>query len=595
MRRPLLAGLALALPGLMLKPAPQARAQAYDRLAPKAASPAAPPQAPTLPTPPPPALPRATGVVIPTLKALVFLPTPEALRASGLPAGTAGVQCAGLPLLAQSGFSRTMRAYLGKSLRLADLNTIARTTSAFYRTHGHPFVYVTIPPQNISTGVVQVIVTEYRLGTMTISGNRWFSTGLLQRESGLKPGEALVLSHVQAGLDRLNANPFRTVNAVFSPGQTRGTTDVTLHANDRLPVHVYGSFDTVGAPALGRGELAIGGTWGNVAGIGHIVSYQFTHSINDRYSGHAISWLAPLPWHDRIQVFGSYTREIPTIQDSSAYLHDTGHSAQASMRYIHDLPSITFSPDLHLSEDIQLGFDFKTTNNTLEFGGLSVFKNRAEVDQFPIIYNATLDDPYGKTIFQNQLVLSPGGLSGANHKLNFQTLVPGSSDRYVYDTLSLSRTTDLPAGFSWAMQAVGQLANTNLMYNDQLGLGGLSTARGYFSDSALGSEGVSITNELYGPSFSIMQFLMPGRAVQDTEQLGVFYDYGHTAQVHAMPNANNEADLASIGLDLQSSVGRYVNLVFNMGWRLRTLAISREESGYGNKGAYGNMALTIGF
>ena len=165
----------------------------------------------------------------------------------------------------------------------------------------------------------------------------------------------------------------------------------------------------------------------------------------------------------------------------------------------------------------------------------------------------------------------------------------------MYDTLGLSRTTDLPAGFSWAMQAVGQLANTNLMYNDQLGLGGLSTARGYFSDSALGSEGVSITNELYGPSFSIMQFLMPDRAVQDTEQLGVFYDYGHTAQVHAMPNANNEADLASIGLDLQSSVGRYVNLVFNMGWRLRTLAISREESGYGNKGAYGNMALTIGF
>ncbi|MFT8657531.1 MAG: hypothetical protein ABF785_12645, partial [Acetobacter papayae] len=82
MRRPLLAGLALALPGLMLKPAPQARAQAYDRLAPKAASPAAPPQAPTQPPPAPPVGARATRVFISPNKPGVFSPPPRAHRAS---------------------------------------------------------------------------------------------------------------------------------------------------------------------------------------------------------------------------------------------------------------------------------------------------------------------------------------------------------------------------------------------------------------------------------------------------------------------------------------------------------------------------------
>ncbi|MBS0967259.1 hypothetical protein JK165_14495, partial [Acetobacter okinawensis] len=36
-------------------------------------------------------------------------------------------------------------------------------------------MYVSIPPQNISNGVVQIVVTEYRLGTVKTAGNHWFS------------------------------------------------------------------------------------------------------------------------------------------------------------------------------------------------------------------------------------------------------------------------------------------------------------------------------------------------------------------------------------------------------------------------------------
>lgn len=594
MRRALFAGGAFVVAISAFSPR-MVYAQAYSRLAPRqpAASPA--PNDLTLPGKEAPPLPQSNTVVLPALRGLVFIPDTAALKTSDMLTGAGGVQHAGLPLLGQAAFGREMAAYLGKPLRMTDLNTIAANVSTLYKAAGHPFVYVSIPPQNISSGVVQIVVTEYRLDAVKIAGNRWFSGKLIRQESGLTPGQPLSLSDVQAGLGRLNSNPFRTVDAMFSPGKTQGTTDVTLQTKDRLPLHVYGSYDNAGVPALGASEWAVGGTWGNVAGLGQTLSYQFTHSVSDRYSGHAISWTAPLPWHDRIQVFGSYAWEKPDMGASSAYLGEAGHSGQASIRYVHDLPALTFGPRTRMTEDVQIGFDFKTTNNTLEFGGLRVFDSLAEVDQFPIIYNALLNDPYGQTTFQNQLVLSPGGMSSANHRRNFETLVPGARDQYVYDTLSLSRTTWLPAGLSWILQATGQLASTNLMYNNQLGLGGLYTARGYFTDTALGSEGVSVTNEIRSPAFSLSQFIAPHLPVHDTEQVGLFYDYGHVSQVTSIAQSVNEADLSSIGLDLHSAVDRYVSLVFNVGWRLHGVSAIREQNGFGNKGGFGMLSLTVGY
>ncbi|MCX2565769.1 hypothetical protein OQ496_04770 [Acetobacter suratthaniensis] len=594
MRRVLFAGCAFAAIACAFSPR-MAHAQAYSRLAPRQPTASPNPNDLTLPGKEAPPLPQSNAVVIPALKGLVFIPDNAALKAAGLPAGSSGVHHAGLPLLDQATFEHEIAAYLGKPLRMTDLNTIAAKVSTLYKAEGHPFVYVSIPPQNISGGVVQIVVTEYRLGAVKTAGNHWFSDQLIRQESGLVPGQTLSLSDMQAGLGWLNSNPFRTVDALFSPGSAQGTTDVTLQTKDRLPLHVYGSYDNAGVPSLGASEWAVGGTWGNVVGLGQILSYQFTHSVSDRYSGHALSWTAPLPWHDRIQVFGSYAWEKPDMRSSGAYLGETGHSGQASLRYIHDLPAITFGPHTRMTEDVQIGFDFKTTNNTLEFGGLHVFDSLAEVDQFPIIYNAMLNDPYGQTTFQNQLVLSPGGMSGANRRRNFETLVPGSNDQYVYDTLSLTRTTWLPAGLSWILQATGQMASTNLMYNNQLGLGGLYTARGYFTDTALGSEGVSVTNEIRSPAFSLSRFIAPNLPVHDTEQVGLFYDYGHVSQVNPIAQSVNEADLSSIGLDLHSAVDRYVSLVFNVGWRLHGVSAIREQNGFGNKGGFGTLSLTVGY
>ena len=523
---------------------------------------------------------------MPALKGLVFVPDAAALHPAGMPHGTAGIRTAGLPLLGEAGFTRKLAAYLGRPVTFSSLNAIVQATNAWYRQHGHPFVSVSVPPQNVSSGVIQVVVTEYRVGTVRAAGNHWFSSTLLERESGLKPGQTLTLGGVQSDLAWLNANPFRNVNAVFGPGGTPGTTDVVLQTQDRLPVHVYGTFDNQGVPSLGQAEWGVGGTWGNVGGLGQILSYQFTHSLSGRYSAHSLSWTIPLPWQDKLLVFGSYAVERP---DEGIFFNEAGHSGQASLRYIHTLPAFTLAPGIGLSEDVQLGYDFKTTNNNLEFGGVQVFASQAEIDQFPLIYDATLTDPYGQTAFENQLVMSPGNLTGANNNQAFETLVPGSSASYVYDNVALTRTTFLPKNFSWTARVLAQGANHNLMYSEQLGLGGMNSVRGYFTDTALGSDGVLVSNEVRAPAFSLARLAHLALPVPDAEQFGAFWDYGHVSQVTPIPDAINSVDLSSLGLDLHAEIGRYANLTFDVGWRLR------DDPSTGKRGGFGDFMLTVGY
>jgi len=576
-----LALLALGMPVL-------AQAQAYNRIAPQLPIPAQRPNV-TVPSAGAAPMPASAAVVIPALRTLVFLPDMQALQPAGPPAGATGVQATGLPLLKQPGFTAQLAPYLGKPVTFSDLNAIAHVTSLWYRAHGHPFVFINIPPQNVGAGAVQIVVTEYRIGSVQAAGNKWFSDAVITRESGLKPGQTLTLAKIQSGLANVNSNPFRTVNAVFAPGASQGTADVTLQTEDRIPVHVYATFDNQGVPTLGQAEWGIGGSWGNVGGLDQILSYQFTRSLSGRYNAHSLSWTMPLPWQDRLQIFGAYATERPDLGADSVYFGQTGNSGQASLRYVHAFPAIALGTALHLSQDVQIGYDFKTTNNNLEFGGVSIFAATAQIDQFPIIYDATSIDPYGQTAFQNQLVLSPGNLTSANKNAAFQRLVPGSSASYAYDTISLTRTTFLPLACDWSARLLGQVANHNLPYSEQLGLGGVSSLRGYYTDTALGSESVLVSNAFHAPSFSLAELFNRHAPANDAEQLGVFLDYGHVSQVRAIPHAVNEADLASTGLLLHSEIGRYADLDFDIGWRLR------DSPAGGKRGGFGDISLTVGY
>lgn len=238
--------------------------------------------------------------------------------------------------------------FVGKPLRTGDLARISAVIRDWYRKHSLPVVSVVFPEQPLTSGVLQGVVTVYKLGHVRVVGNQWFATSLLKAEMQLSPGQPIDFETLKDDLNRLNRNPFHRVEAVLARSQTPGDTDVELKVEDRFPLRVFASYDNEGAISTGRDRYSLGFTTGNVLALDQQISYQFTTSPdlfsahhratgqngNPQFLAHSASWLTPMPWGGFLNAFGSYAQLTPDLGNSFGQV---GHSLQLSGRYSRDL------------------------------------------------------------------------------------------------------------------------------------------------------------------------------------------------------------------------------------------------------------------
>ena len=268
--------------------------------------------------------------LLPVFKGLKLVYTLSQLQRNGV--DQPGLLIEALPLLDDPQERATLQAFLGKPLMAGDLPKISQAIVEWYRGHDRPVVDVNFPEQDVTSGTLQVVVTEYKLGAIRFDGNRYFSSDVLAGEMQLKPGEPIDLDTLKTDLNTLNRNPFRSVNAVLEKSAVPGSTDIAIKTDDRFPLRGYVSFDNTGLPIAGRDRYSAGINWGNAFGLDQQLSYQFSTSpdlwrtrnrapglSNDpRFMAHSLTWLAPLPWGDTLSAFGSYVQQVPDLGVISA-------------------------------------------------------------------------------------------------------------------------------------------------------------------------------------------------------------------------------------------------------------------------------------
>ncbi len=567
-------------------------AQNYEQVAPKEV-PAAPAPPIAVPVPPEPNAAQQNQVILQALKGIHLIDAAAKLTPNGVT--ETGVTFDGLSMLDVPAIRDALAAFLGKPLTFGGLSEISRVIIGYYREQGRPFVDVAFPEQDINSGVVQTVVTEFRLGQIKFENNKWFSTDLLRGEVSLAPGDEIDNRRLQSDLDRLNENPFRTVSVVAQKSDTPGDTDLLFDVQDRFPVRVYGGYDNTGTPVLGHDRWNLGFNWGDALLLDQQLAYQLTtsndfwhhraevtgQSDDPTFVAQSVNYTIPVFGEDRILLFGTYEKAVPRL---GADLGVIGISAQASIRYAMRLPAMGF-----LTHEIQLGYDFKSSNNNLEFGGETVSNVTSEIDQFPLIYTATAKDAFGQTTLQNETFFSPGNVSGENKDAIFEAQAnnPFAKARYVYDNLTLTRVTKLPYDASWIMRVIGQTSDHNLLPSEQLGAGGFDSVRGYDERAANGSLGLLLREELRTPPFSLLRGLphMEG----DQAQFLTFWDYGGVRDKQIAPGTQVSTEITSVGLGMRYSVPRYFDMRLDYGWQLRHLPGQPELS------QMAQLAITVSY
>jgi hemolysin activation/secretion protein len=313
--------------------------------------------------------------------------------------------------------------------------------------------------------------------------------------------------------------------------------------------------------STGENQFFVGFNYGNLFGLGQELSYQFTASSDfDQLLSHSATWTVPLPWHDIFQITGVYSDSRPKAEDNAPQLKGT--TWEIGPRYI-----ITLPQTVRFTQELKLGYDFKYTDNNLQFGGAQVFDTPIDISEFSIAYSANLKDAWGATGFYATAYWSPGGMGSHNNDESFEAARQDSKANYFYAVFGLDRVTKLPLGLSWSLSAKGQLANGNLQATEQFLLGGESTVRGYPELIAAGDQGILVRNEIYSPAFSLSK-LAGFKSAYDQFQLLIFYDYGLTAIHDPLPGEEKSTQLSSFGVGARWQVRQNLSAYFDYGWQI---------------------------
>jgi hemolysin activation/secretion protein len=237
----------------------------------------------------------------------------------------AGIDLHRVKLIEPAAVEARLRPFLGQPLSRKLIAEIQNAITTVYREAGHSFVSVTIPPQEITGGALQLRVFEYRLGKVAVAGATRTPEDYIRERVRLTPGEPVDTNRLETDLDWLNRNPFRRVEAVFGPGRDLAQTDLTLRATETRPWQVYGGYANTGTLLTDRDRFFVGATaalYGDVIG-----AYQATgskdywgtngHPFGDpgdsQYMSQAARLSIPLWARSSIELTGDYiqTNELP--------------------------------------------------------------------------------------------------------------------------------------------------------------------------------------------------------------------------------------------------------------------------------------------
>lgn len=507
----------------------------------------------------------ATSTV--TLRAVVLLDNPGEVQKAGL-SGPAihGVDTARVPDFSDAAADPEVTKLLGQPLSLRLVGQVRAALQKFAQSSDHPFAAVTVPPQDISSGVLQIVVVESKLGKVSVEGADWFSKGEYESAVRLDSGQPISGKELSADTDWLNQNQYRHAVIVAQPGAQFGTTDLVIRAQDRRPITVNAGFDDTGTKSTSLYRMSTGFDWGDAFWRGDDLNYEFTAAPNpNRLSQHSLSYTFNLPWHDSLSLSGSYatTNSLP-----SGITNTSGVTGTASPRYNMLLPTIW-----GIRQSLSLGYDFKTTNNDILFGGISVFPSTSEVDQFSATYSGGLADPFGSTNATLTIVGSPGGMTSLNNNTAFQTQQAGAVANYIYTRLTLDRLTDLPHGFSWHSRLTGQLSDAILLPSEQMTFGGFQSVRGFVEQGATRDEGVTWQNELRAPALEAgTARLLHLDPASDALVPFWFFDIGGGRNHAEIPGTPTSwVSLASTGPGVTWNVSR--NLSFRFTWGIPLMRV----------------------
>jgi len=497
----------------------------------------------------------------------------EIIKESNILSACEGIQIQSVPIaIDKGGLRRKLRPlFINKAVNQETIFEIKRAIVEYFQSEGYPFIVVEVPHQEVTSGVLQFVVKESRIGKIKIDGGSSSARKFAKKYLSLKAGESINEKALFDDLNFINRNPFRRATLIFSEGTKPYTTDLLVTLDERKIWRLYTGAENTGLVTTGRQRWVAGLNWGRVFGLDHVFSYQFTTATSMReFQAHTAQYMMLLPWENILSLYGGYSRvhaDLPITVVSNK-----GKSGQASLRY-----TVPFGADLYLKHEVGFGADYKITDSTLDVSeDLFQVGQTVNIFQFMGEYALMFQKSKSRLNFQAQIFWQPGRMLPHQTDADYQSLRPDAKNKWVYMKGQLFLLQRFAHDLKLFVKASGQWASQNLLPSEQFDLGGMNSVRGY-DEREVNKDSAFLANvEFMLPIFKILNYRW--KNIHDAMEFLVFWDYGIGWNHDPIPFEKKNQWLMGIGPGLRYTIDPYLTARVDWGIRLHK-APSQFEGG----------------
>jgi hemolysin activation/secretion protein len=430
-----------------------------------------------------------------------LVPAPTAPADTGACTAVRSVEITGMSRFERARFERELAVTTGACVRLGDINALLRAITNAYVAKGFVTSRALVGPQDLSDGVLQIIVVEGELEAVRSASGDFSRAHIGLAFPGLA-GEDLNLRDLEQGLDQLNRLPSSNAKIDIQPGQADGASIVLIRRERPAARRVRASLsaDNTGQESTGRVQGTATLDVDNPLGLADFWSVYYARDLDEKAEAgtEAFGGFASLPYgYWTLSVSGgaySYESQIRGLEQTFS---STGESWNALVNLdrlmFRDADTkLTLSGSLRVNDTQSAirGIELRSGTYRLTTAGLA----------------AQLQQRAGGGLLTGGLGLRAGidalGAEAAD------TGPDGPSTEFYKLTASLGFQRPgslLGRDLFYSAQLAAQATDRDVLPAERFSLGGPSTVRGFSATGISGDNGLFMRHQLNAPVLRLGQ------------------------------------------------------------------------------------------
>ncbi|HEX7868270.1 MAG TPA: ShlB/FhaC/HecB family hemolysin secretion/activation protein [Variovorax sp.] len=442
---------------------------------------------------------------------------------------------------------KAVTPFLGPERTLKDVEGARDALLAAYQAAGYQSVYVDLPEQQVTQGVVFLQVNETRVGRVRVVGAEYNSPlDVRDQVPALKEGGVPNFNQAQTELAALNRGPKRQVMPLVRQGSMPGTMDVDLKVEDSSPWRASAGLNNDYSPDTRKLRASFSLGHDNLWQLGHSASISFFGAPQDLNQTKVISasYTAPIRgtnWSLEANAFSSDSN-VATVGGTDVL--GKGHSFGVKATY-----TVPNAGDWWHA--FSVGVDFKNNKEalTLKGSGDTVPLKYAPITLSYSGFKQSEKSQYGVGI--SLVVGTSSSFKYGSDWAAFDYKRYKSSPSFMVLKTDLNGTHTFDGGSQLAFRFNGQMTDSPLVSSEQIAGGGMNSVRGYLSAEATGDYGVVGSLELRSKPLTFL-----GSAVENW-RVYAFADAARLRLKSPLPEQQDRFSLYSVGVGTTFKVGQY--------------------------------------